>query len=308
MSDLIDRHDQATPEVRPLLAAAWMMGAVASFTSMTVAARMVSLELDTFEVLAWRSLIGVIGLAIVLTAFGQWKRIDTRRFDLHLIRNFVHFIAQNLWFFAIFTIPLTQVFALEFTAPLWVLILSRIFMGELLTRERLFAAILGFIGILLVTRPGSAPLSLGLLSAAGCAIGFALTYVLTKKLTTFSDTVCILFWMAVSQTVLGFLAAGIDGDIAIPSLASLPWVAVLGFTGLSAHFCVTSALRIAPATLVMPFDFLRLPLIALVGVILFGEPVSLFVAAGAILIIAGNYMNIRATAKKRPDDIAHRFS
>lgn len=288
------------PETKPFVAAAWMMGAVASFTSMAVAGRAVSLELDTFEIMGWRSLIGMIVIATFVTLGGLWKVINLRHFKLHLGRNICHFTAQNLWFYAIFTIPLAQVFALEFTAPLWALILSRILLGETLSTPRIVAAVLGFAGILLVTRPGSVPVTPGLVSAAACAIGFALTYIFTKKLTAVAHTACILFWMTVSQTLFGFLCAGIDGDIAMPSLASTPWIAVIGIAGLTAHFCIASALRVAPATLVMPFDFLRLPVIALVGLLLFNEPVSLFVIAGAALILCGNYLNIRAAASRGP--------
>lgn len=286
-------------ETKPLVAAAWMMGAVASFTSMAVAGRAVSLELDTFEIMGWRSIFGVAIMVLVISMRGLWGVINLHRPELHLARNICHFTAQNLWFYAIFSIPLAQVFALEFTAPLWALILSRLFLGEKLTKPRAVAAILGFVGILLVTRPGSAPITPGLISAAACAVGFALTYVFTKKLTAIAHTACILFWMTLSQTVFGFLCAGIDGDIALPSVAALPWIAVIGAAGLAAHFCIASALRVAPATLVMPFDFLRLPVIAVVGLIFYGEPLGLLVIAGAALILCGNYLNIRSEARRR---------
>lgn len=286
-------------EAKPLVAAAWMMGAVASFTSMAIAGRAVSLELDTFEIMGWRSVFGLMIMVAVISLRGLWGVINLRRPELHLARNICHFTAQNLWFFAIFSIPLAQVFALEFTAPLWALVLSRLFLGERLTGPRAVAAILGFAGILLVTRPGSAPITPGLIAAASCAVGFALTYVFTKKLTAVAHTACILFWMTLSQTVFGFACAGLDGDIALPSVAAFPWIAVIGAAGLAAHFCIASALRIAPATLVMPFDFLRLPVIAVVGLIFYDEPVGLLVIAGAALILCGNYLNIRAEARRR---------
>lgn len=285
---------------RPLAAALWMMGAVAAFTLMAVAGREVAQELDTFELLAYRSAIGVAILAVAVTLRGEWVAMRMRHPGLHLIRNLIHFTAQNLWFHAIFTIPLAQVFALEFTAPLWALILSPLLLGESLTRPRAVAALLGFAGILLVTRPGSVPLTPGLAAAAASAVGFALNYILTKRLTGLASTLCILWWMTVLQTGFGLVAAGIDGRIALPSAPALPWVAVLGLTGLGAHFCVTSALRLAPATLVMPFDFLRLPVVALVGLILYAEPVGAPFVLGAALILGGNYLNIRAEARRKP--------
>lgn len=289
----------AASDTQPMIAASWMMGAVASFTVMAIAARTVSIELDTFELLGWRSLFGCMILMLVITARRKWSTIDLHRPRLHLTRNLVHFTAQNLWFHAIFTIPLAQVFALEFTAPIWVLLISWLWLGERLTVPRAAAALLGFVGILLVAQPGSAPLSAGLIAAVLAAVGFAVTYILTRQLTQTATTLTILLWMTVSQTVFGLICAGLDGDIAWPTATAMPWVAVIGTTGLSAHFCIASALRVAPATVVMPFDFLRLPVIALVGMLLYNETVGFGVVAGAVLIIAGNYLNLRSEARKR---------
>ena len=281
-----------------LRAAAWMMGAVAAFTAMAVGGRAVAIELDTFEIMAYRSLIGMGLVALVLSLRRRWHSASLRRPGLHLARNLAHFTAQNLWFFAIVSLPLAQVFALEFTAPLWVLVLSPLLLGERLTRARALAAALGFAGILLVARPGTAPFSPALLAAAGCAIGFALTYMLTKRLTAHAPTAAILWWMTVSQAVFGLACAGIDFDIALPSRDAAPWIAVIAMAGLGAHFCIASALRHAPATVVMPFDFLRLPVIAVVGLLLYGEPIGALVVLGAALILGGNYLNLRSEARR----------
>lgn len=285
---------------RPLLAAAWMMGAVAAFTLMAVAGRMVRHELDTFEILAFRSLIGVAIIATVLSLRGGWGAVTLRSAGLHLTRNVTHFVAQNLWFHALFTIPLAQVFALEFTAPLWVLILAPFLLGERLTRVRALAAALGFAGIMVIVQPGAAGVSAGVGAAALAAVGFALTYICTKKLTAVAEASCILWWMSVMQAVMGLACAGFDGRIALPSATALPWVLVLGTTGLGAHYCIARALQLAPATVVMPFDFLRLPVIAVVGLLLYGEPVGLAVVAGSALILAGNYLNLRAANRPGP--------
>lgn len=288
------------PAARPLLAAAWMMGAVVAFTLMAVAGRSVSHQLDTFEILGYRSLIGGVIIALVLTLRGGWDAVKLRRPGLHLTRNVTHFIAQNLWFHALFTIPLAQVFALEFTAPLWVLMLAPMLLAEPLTRTRALSAGLGFLGILLIVRPDATGISAGVGAAALAAVGFALTYICTKKLTAIATASCILWWMSVTQTVLGLGCAALDGQITLPSAQALPWVGVLGATGLGAHFCITRALALAPATVVMPFDFLRLPVIAVVGLVFYGEPLGLAVIAGSVLILAGNYLNLRATGRQGP--------
>ena len=301
--DMSAQADMAAPrEANPLFAAVWMLGAVASFTLMAVAGRAVSLSLDTFEIMAWRSIVGILIVGSLITLRGRWGVVNLRNPGLHLGRNICHFSAQNLWFYAIFSIPLAQVFALEFTAPLWALVLSPFLLGERWTRARAVAAALGFAGILLVARPGAAPVTPGLISAAACAVGFALTYIFTKKLTAKVETACILWWMVVMQAVFGFICAGWDGDIALPSAQNAPWVTLIGGAGLMAHFCIANALRLAPATLVMPFDFLRLPVIELVGMIFYDEPIGPLVIVGAALILTGNYFNIRAESRRMTRD------
>lgn len=296
----IQMPESAAVECRPLVAAAWMMGGVASFTSMAVAGREASVALDTFEILAWRSLIGLAIIAAVIVLRGRRDALVLRNPRLHLCRNIAHFTAQNLWFFAITVIPLAQVFAMEFTAPLWVLIMSPLLLGERLTRPRVAAALVGFAGILLVTRPGVAPITPGLMAAGAAALGFAFTYILTKKLMAVDSLLSILLWMTLMQAAMGFLCAGLDGAVAVPTGQALQWVVLIGATGLSGHYCIGRALAVAPATVAMPFDFLRLPVAALLGLALYGEPIGALVVAGGALILAGNYLNIRAEARRRP--------
>ncbi|WP_371813330.1 DMT family transporter [Ruegeria sp. HKCCA4008] len=273
-------------------AALWMTGAIASFSSMAVAGRELSLVHDTFEIMMYRSLVGFLVVALVLTATGSWVQISTQRLGLHALRNTLHFTGQNLWFYAVAVAPLAQVFALEFTQPLWVILLSPLLLNERLTRLKITAALIGFAGVLIVTRPGSAPLSPGLATAAASAIFFAFTTITTKNLTRFASIGCIVFWLTSMQAVLGAIAAGFDGQIALPTAQTLPFLVLVGLAGLLAHFCITNALAIAPATVVIPFDFARLPTIAVVGMILYHEPIDHWVLIGAAVIFSGIFLNI----------------
>ena len=285
-----------TPTVR---AALWMTGAIASFSAMAVAGRQVSFALDTFEIMLYRSLIGIVIVCTVATLTRSWSHVGTRDLGLHTIRNLAHFTGQNLWFFAVASIPLAQVFSLEFTSPIWVLLLSPLLLGERLTPRGLVAAAIGFAGVLLVTRPGSAPITPGLLAAAGCAIFFALTAIFTRKLTRTHRITDILFYLTTMQAVFGLVCAGIDGDIALPGAQTAPWLVLIGCAGLAAHWCLTTALSLAPATVVMPIDFVRLPAIALVGALFYGERIDLALIAGAALILAGNWVNLAGTRQTR---------
>ena len=276
-----------------LHAALWMIGAILAFTSMAVSGRAAALDLDTFEIMLYRSCVGFIIVVIVGKSFGTLGQIRLAHVGLHSLRNLAHFSGQNLWFYAITVIPLAQVFALEFTTPIWVILLSPLILREKITPIGAISAIIGFVGILIIARPGSATISPGLIAAALCAVGFGFTAIFTRKLTRTETITCILFFLTGMQAIFGLIAAGYDGDIALPSLATLPWVIGIGFAGLIAHFCLTTALSIAPATIVMPMDFVRLPIIAVVGIMLYNEPIDGLVILGGVLIFAANYVNIK---------------
>lgn len=281
-----------------LKAALWMTGAIASFSFMAVAGRELAGDYDTFEIMLYRSLVGVIIVVALTTLNKRWHEVHTGNIRQHFLRNIFHFTGQNLWFYAVAVIPLAQVFALEFTSPLWVVILAPLLLGEKMTRIRAFSAILGFIGILVVTRPSPETFEIGLVVAASAAIFFALTIVLTKRLTRDNSITCILFYLTSIQLVLGLITAGYDGDIALPTASSFPLLFLVGCAGLIAHFCLTTALSIAPATVVVPIDFARLPVIAVAAMILYDEPLEIWVFVGALLIFSANYLNIWNETRK----------
>ena len=279
--------------MKPVLKAAiWMTGAIASFSTMAVAGREVSFALDTFEIMLFRSVVGVIIVVFAAIAFGTLRQINRQQFSLHFARNIMHFIGQNLWFYAVTVIPLAQVFALEFTSPIWVILLSPLLLGERITLIRAAAALMGFIGILVVTRPNMAGINTGVIMAASSAIFFAFTIIFTKRLTRTQSITCILFYLTVLQLGFGLITAGHDGDIALPNTETLPWLVLIGVAGLLAHFCITKALEIAPATVVVPIDFVRLPVIAIIGMLAYGEILDLWVLLGSGIIFASNYLNI----------------
>jgi drug/metabolite transporter (DMT)-like permease len=283
----------------PLKAALWMSGAIFSFTAMAIAAREISHIHDSFEIMAARSIIGLVLVLVIGRAVGQLSRISTQRLSGHFWRNMVHFTAQNLWFWSLTMIPLAQLFALEFTAPIWVILLSPLFLGERLTAPKLAAAGLGFAGILIVARPDLTNLSPGVLAAAGSALGFAATSILTKRLTRDEAIITILFWLTAFQAVFGILAAAYDGQVNWPTAETLPWLGLIGVCGVLAHLSLTSALTLAPASFVMPIDFIRLPLIAVIGAMAYGEPIDPYVLIGGLVIFAGIWLSIRGEMTSR---------
>ncbi len=278
----------------PLRAAFWMIGSISAFSVMAISGRQLAGAHDTFEIMLYRSLVGVVIVALVLTLTGRWGEVQRGRLPRHLFRNLCHFTGQNLWFAALGLIPLAQVFALEFTAPIWVLLLSPLFLGERLTRMRALAAGLGFAGILLVARPDFGALDVGVVLAALAALFFAATAIFTKGLTRVEAVGSILFWLTLMQLGFGLVAAGYDGAIKLPTAHTWPWLVLIGFCGVIAHYCLTTALSLASAAIVMPMDFARLPVIAILAALIYAEPLDPWVLLGGAVIFAANYANIRA--------------
>ena len=290
----------APPQGRPLVAFGWMLGAIISFTLMAVAGRAVQAELNSFELMAWRSMLGfLIVCAVIWASRPGFAQIRTRHPWLHVQRNIFHFIGQNAWFVALTLIPLAQLTALEFTSPIWVALLAPLLLGERMTRRKAVAVALGFTGVLIVARPGVEPVQLGHLLGLVAAVCFALNSIWTKKIMAHDKVLCVLFWMTASQTVMG-LALGLPGGFPMPSAALWPWVGLVTITGLTAHYSLTSALGHAPVSLVAPMEFLRLPVISIVGAVVYGEALALAVFAGGAVILAANLVNLGLPRRRRP--------
>jgi len=292
---------------RPLLALAWMMVAIASFVLMAIAGRAIQVEMNTFELMLYRSAVGFAVVCAVIAASRRgFAQVKTRHPALHAKRNLFHYAGQNLWFYAVAAIPLGQLAALEFTNPIWVALFAPAFLGERLTGARIAAAALGFVGVLIVARPGVSPLGPGHAAALLAAVAFALNTIFTRRIMAFDGVLCVLFWMTLSQGAMSLLLS-LPGGLPLPSAAVAPWLLLVGLTGLTAHYALTSALGHAPAGVVAPMEFLRLPIIAFVGAWLYGEGLHVSVFLGAALILAGNLVSLRAETR-RPHDRDAPFS
>jgi drug/metabolite transporter (DMT)-like permease len=274
-----------------------MTGTLLSFSVMAVAIRALSGALSIVEILTVRAAVGLAIVCGVMALRPELRTsINVRRFPLHVLRNAVHFGSQYLWAWSLLLLPLATVFALEFTMPAWTILLAPFFLGERMTPSRIGAVVLGIAGVLVIVRPGLETFQPAALLVLVAAFGYAAQIIATKKLTSTESTFAIVFWMNVIQLALGVTGAGVTFAARIgPDL--LPAIAALGAAGLFAHFCMTNAFRIGDASLVIPLDFLRIPLIAVVGWWLYAEPLEIYVFAGAGLIISGILWNLRSEAR-----------
>jgi drug/metabolite transporter (DMT)-like permease len=273
-----------------LRGALWMGGAVLSFSLMAVAVRELLRTLGSFEILFLRSAVSLVIMLAVMAYVGM-ERLRTRRFGLHVLRNLFHFGGQYAWVYSIAMLPLATVFAIEFTMPVWSAVLAVLLMGERLNHGRVVMLALGLVGILIILKPGVEAVPPAALIMLLGSFAYAATMIGTKQLAKTDSALAVLFWMSLIQLPLALVPA--LGQWITPALADLPWVLAVGAAGLSAHFCLTRSLRIADATLVIPIDFLRLPLIAVVGMAFYGEPLQVSILLGAAVIFAGTYYSIR---------------
>lgn len=276
-------------------ASLWMGGALASFIILAVGGRELSPHFNTFEILFYRSLTGLFLLSAVLTKTG-WSQIITPHPVKHVLRNIIHFGGQFGWFYGIAYIPLAEVFAIEFTVPLWTAVLAVFFLKEKITPPRAIAIILGLTGMVIILRPGTEALSPAALAVLAGAFCFSMSHILVKQISLRDTPLCVLFYMALFQLPMAFIPAA--AELKIPGPEHLPWIGVVGFTALSAHYCIVRAFKHADASVVVPMDFLRLPLAALTGFILYGESADIWILLGAAVMFAGNYISIKAEAGK----------
>ncbi len=277
-----------------ITATLWMAGTLFSFMAMAIGGRELSGHLSTFQILFFRSLVG-LGIISILLLFSGVKQLLTRHFIWHLIRNIAHFGGQFGWFYGIATISLAKVFAIEFTLPIWTAILAAVILKERLTGPRITAVLFGIAGMLVILRPGMGVMNTASLAVLAGAVCYGLSHTLTKKIAAHDTPVAILFYMTLIQLPIGFTLS-LHSWVS-PGMNLWPWLVLVGITALTGHYCMAKALAIAPATVVVPMDFLRLPLIALVGYLFYNESLDLFVLIGAFIMLFGNLVNIRAEQK-----------
>jgi drug/metabolite transporter (DMT)-like permease len=291
-------HPPRGERSRILSLALWMAGAILSYIAAALAVRALAKSLNVFEIMSVRSASGLLILLAALAARPELARgLASPQTGLHLARNSVQFVGQILWALAITLLPLATVFALEFTMPVWLALLAVLFLGERLTPVRAAATALSLVGVLVILHPGFSSFQLAALLALGAAITRAFTAVATKKLTRTESTFVILFWMNVMQLPMNL--AGSDPLFVerFDASMTLPLIAI-AVAGLSTHVCMTEAFRYGDAIAVVPLDFLRVPLIALIGWSLYSESLDTLVLVGASLVIAGVVWNLRAEAQK----------
>ena len=269
-----------------------MAGWLALMLILTVAGRETTRELNVFQIMEVRSVLGLCMLYPLIRMSGGFATLRTARPLQHLSRNLIHYGAQLGWFFALTLIPIGQVVSIEFTMPIWTAILAAAFLGERMTVWKVAAIVLGIVGVIVIVRPSTGEINPGQLIALAAAVGFGISIAMVKSLTRTENTLAIIFWMLVVQSVAGFFPS--IHVWAWPSAWAWGWIVVIAICGTFSHYCMARAMLYADATVVIPMDFLRVPLSAAAGWLIYSERLDMFTVLGAALILTGNLLNLKS--------------
>lgn len=287
-----------TPAIPPLFVAVlWFVGTMAGFIAMAVSARALHTSMSTFEILFFRSLIGVL---IVLPFIARRGFVDVRTTNIrwHGFRAAVQFSAQICWIYGVVHLTLSDLTAIEFSIPLFTALLAVACLGERMWLHKWVATVLGFAGVILILRPeGQAFNVAGGVLLFGSFL-YALSGVLVKFLTRTESPQGIIFWMNLLQMPAGLIPAVFVYQWVTPALSEVPWILMWGAAGLWAHYAMARALQLADITFIFPLDFLRLPAMALVGYLLYAEALDRWTAIGALIIFAGNWYSVRTEHRR----------
>jgi drug/metabolite transporter (DMT)-like permease len=276
-------------------AATWMAGWLIAMVTMAVAGRETASQMNVFQVMEIRAIVGFFLFLPLVMSSGGIAAMKTNHPWRHIWRNVVHYTAQYAWLVAVTLIPLAQVISIEFTMPIWTALLAVFFVGEKMNLWKVVAIVLGFIGVLIIVRPNTSNVEVGQIISLYAAIGFSISVILIKALTRTDSVVRIIFWMLIIQAIIGLIPA-IYVWQAIPDKL-WGWLFLVAFCGTFSHFCMARAMIHADATIVVPMDFLRVPLTAIIGWLVYSEAIDIYTAAGAALILIGNLLNLKKLDK-----------
>ena len=271
-----------------------MLGAMILFSTMGVFIKLSSSQLHPLEVVFFRNFLALFFLTPWI--FKQRATVfKSNRKKLYTLRAIFNVVGMAAGFTALTLIPLAEATALSFTAPLFATLGAALILGEVVRQRRIIAIFFGFVGMLIILRPGIEAVSPGALLAIANAITIAITVLIVKKLTTTEKPITIVAYMALLQTPMALIPALFYWEW--PSLITWTWLFCLAGAGTIGHLMYTKAIQLAEVSQLQPIDFVRLPIIALFGYIVFAEQPGLWVwIGGAVIFLSTAYVTHREAA------------
>lgn len=278
-----DAPRQLTVAVR---GAILMIVASAFFSGMIGCIREVSESIPVFETVFFRNVFGLLALSPLFIRQG-FTILRANRYGLLLIRGCMALVFQVTWFYVVTVVPVADAVALSFTAPLFTTVLAIIFLKEVVRLRRWTATLVGFAGAILILRPGFAELDPNLLIAILAAAGMAAAFIVIKILSRTEQPTTIVAYLNLFMVPAALIPALFVWQWPTPE--QFMWLFLMGVCGTCAHLAMTKAFAIAETSVIMPFDFMRLPFTALIGYIAFSEVPDAWTWSGAAIIFSSTF-------------------
>jgi drug/metabolite transporter (DMT)-like permease len=277
--------------------ALWMIAAGVGFTVMAVAIKLLGTRLDSFQVAFFRILFGfivILPIAGYMGASGGWELLRSRHLHIHAIRGLLGMVAMFCSYYALARIDLADFMALSFTRPLFATVLAVIILHEVVRWRRWSATAMGFIGVLIMVRPGTGTFDPAGFFALGEAFSIAFLVTLVKRLPARETTIGMMFWFGAFASLMALPTA--IWSWRWPAAEEWLLLLIIGALGALAQSFWIRAFRCGDASLVAAFDYLRLPLGAFVGLVWFAEVPTLWTLVGAIIIVGSTIYIARREA------------
>jgi drug/metabolite transporter (DMT)-like permease len=259
-----------------------MVASTVLFAFMIVCIRLAAEEVHAFEATFFRSFFGLV-FAVPLLLGGGWRSLRTTRLNLYFIRCLIGVGAMLSGFWALVHMPLVQAIALSYTSPLFVTIGAAMVLGEAVRARRWTAVVIGFIGVLVILRPGLVPFTPAAVVALVSAALTAGAAISIKFLSRTEPTEAIVVYMVLLMTPMCLVAAA---PVWVWPTSGVTWLCLVltGFFGTTAHWFLTRAYKLGDASALTPVNFVQLPVVAVIAWVLFEERIDLWTIVGAAII------------------------
>lgn len=280
-------------ELRGIL---WMILCGMCFTAVAAIMRSLGTSIPPAESAFLRYILGLIFIIPMLKKFFA-KKIDMRDWWAAFLRGCVHAFAIILWFYAIAHISIADVVAMGYMTPVWITVISVIFLGERIAFLRVGAIIMSLMGMMIIMRPGFRDLSDAHLAMLLVTIGFAVSYILAKELTKRHSSIDIVVFLSISVPIV--LAPFAYIYWVSPTLIQLFVLFIVAAFATLGHYCMTQAFGLAPMSVTQPVVFLQLIWATLLGIVIFNDPFDLWILIGGLLIVCAiTVIAVREARKK----------
>ena len=267
-----------------------MILACIAFSSMWVMIRYASASMHPLQIVFFRNAVGLLVLMPMVLA--NPGLIVWRRWKLHATRGTSGFIATMGTFYAVANAPLTIALSINYTAPLFATLGAVLFLGERIRARRVIGLAAGFVGMLIVVRPGAMPLTPGVLAAFISAVSTAFAVIAIRRLVGSDDPRAVAVWSFIFNLLPSLAIALFVWRT--PTLAVWPLLIGIGVAAAIGQLTLSRAFTLGEASMLLPFDFVRFGLVTLAGITLFSERYDVFTLAGGSLILASTiYLAVR---------------